>query len=137
MYYTRHTLNIDMDEDCLERKTVGALESRRSRRFPIRCKLQFRISNGRAAIFEGTGEILNMSSSGVLFESDCDSPGEGSIELSIDWPVQLDDDCLLKLVGQGRVVRHVNRHFAVKIERYEFKKQAASPLNDRCLDGMF
>lgn len=102
-------------------------------RFPIRCKLQFKMSNGGSAIFAGTGETLNMSSSGVLFESDCDSPVGGHIELLIDWPVQLHKDCLLRLVEQGRVVRHENRHFAVKIERFEFRKQAASLLEKSAL----
>jgi hypothetical protein len=84
------------------------------------------MSNGRSAIFDGTAETLNMSSSGVLFESDYNSTVGGHIELSIDWPVQSDDNCLLKLVEQARVVRHAHRHFAVRIERYKFKKQAAS-----------
>ena len=79
-----------------------------------------------------------MSSCGVLFESDCDSPVCRHIELSRDWPVQSDENCLLKLVEQGRVVRHENRQFAVKIERHKFKKQAASPLNGSALgwDGL-
>jgi PilZ domain len=126
-----------MTDHWLEHIEVCSPESRRSMRFPIRCKLQFKMSNGRSAIFVGTGVTLNMSRSGVLFESDRDSPVGGRIELSIDWPVQLDENCLLKLVEQGRVVRHENRRFAVKIERYEFKRQAASLLEKSAARSKF
>jgi hypothetical protein len=133
MYQNRRTLKTAINNDSLKRMVVCTPESRRSIRFPIRCKLQFKMSNDGSAIFAGTGETLNMSSSGVLFESDCDSPVGGQIELLIDWPVQLHKDCLLRLVEQGRVVRHENRHFAVKIERFEFRKQAASLLEKSAL----
>jgi hypothetical protein len=110
-----------------------ALERRRSARFPIRCKLQSKIYKGRSATLDGNGETLNMSSSGVLFHSDCDCPVAGNIELSIDWPVQPDENCVVKLVIQGRFIRHENSQFAVKIQRFEFRKQAASRLDKSTL----
>jgi hypothetical protein len=93
MYQNRRTLKTAINNDCLKHMVVCTPESRRSIRFPIRCKLQFKMSNDGSAIFAGTGETLNMSSSGVLFESDCDSPVGGHIELLIDRPVQLHKDC--------------------------------------------
>jgi hypothetical protein len=101
---------------------------RRSRRFPIQCTLLFKTWNGRSPIFTGNGETLNVSSSGVLFKSHCDLPVGRIVELVIDWPVRLNDNCFLKLVARGRVVRHQNGQFAVKVERYNFRKETASSL---------
>src|SRR4051812_5760735 len=84
--------------------------------------------DGRSPIFTGDGETLNVSSSGVLFNSHCDLPVGNKVEFSIDWPVKLNDNCLLKLVVRGRVVRHQNGQFAVKVERYNFRKETASSL---------
>jgi hypothetical protein len=100
---------------------VGTLERRKSRRFPIRCKLQFKMLSKRSAILGGNGETVNISSSGLLFTSDCDPPVGSRVELSIDWPVQLNEKCLLKLVAQGRIIRHESNKFAVKISSHEFR----------------
>lgn len=111
-----------VDERC------GAVikERRNSTRFPIRCELQFKTSSKRYAIVTGTGRTVNMSSSGLLFESNS-GPAVGTlIELAIEWPVALNEECLLRLIAKGRIVRQDNRQFAVKVLRYEFKTHAAS-----------
>jgi PilZ domain len=114
----------------LEHIGLGTPERRGSRRFPIRCKLQFKTSDKRSAIFVGNGQTLNISSSGVLVQSDCDLPVGERVELFIDWPVQLNEKCGLKLVTEGIIIRRANREFAVDIIRYEFRTQAASPAKD-------
>jgi hypothetical protein len=114
-----------------EHMGVGTLERRKSKRFPIRRKLQLKMLNKRSTILAGNGETLNISSSGLLFTSDCDPPVGSRVELSIDWPVQLDEKCLVKLVAQGRIIRHQSGEFAVKILSHDFRTQAASPTKER------
>ena len=43
------------------------------------------------------------------------------IELSINWPAQLDNKCALKLVARGRVVRSQPDCAALEILQHEFR----------------
>jgi len=43
------------------------------------------------------------------------------MEVSINWPAQLDGGCPLKFVAVGRVVRADETQAAVTIEQYEFR----------------
>jgi len=43
------------------------------------------------------------------------------IELSMTWPVLLNDSCAMKLMIYGCVVRSNEKGAAVAIERYEFR----------------
>jgi len=45
------------------------------------------------------------------------------VELSMTWPVLLNDSCPMKLMIYGCVVRSNERWAAVAIERYEFRTQ--------------
>jgi hypothetical protein len=44
-----------------------------------------------------------------------------SVELSVDWPAQLDGNCPLRFVAIGRVIRSEPKQAAVRIERYQFR----------------
>lgn len=109
-----------------ERLVAGMRERRASARFPIRCELQFKTSNKRFAILTGTGRTVNISSSGLLFESNSNLPLGSCLELSIEWPVRLNEKCLLRLIAKGRIIRQNDRQLAVKVLRYEFRTHAAS-----------
>jgi PilZ domain-containing protein len=93
----------------------------RSSRFPIQTELRYRTLNQREAILSGAGRTLNISSSGVLFTSDHDLPVGTRLEVYINWPAQLNDNCLLNLVARGRVMRHTGGQLAVQIQQYEFR----------------
>jgi hypothetical protein len=73
----------------------------------------------------GSGQTRNISSSGVLLQSDCDLPVGERVELFIEWPVQVNEKCGLKLVTEGIIIRREKREFAVNIIRYEFRTQPA------------
>jgi hypothetical protein len=45
------------------------------------------------------------------------------VELSVNWPVLLNDSCPMKLMIYGCVARSNQRGAAVIIERYEFRTQ--------------
>jgi hypothetical protein len=83
----------------------------------------------------GTGRVVNMSSSGVLFTSPDLVPPGRSMELSISWPAQLNAKCGLRLVARGVVVRCENGKIAVRIRQYEFRTESAgsaSPTHRGC-----
>jgi len=99
-------------------------DRRQSDRFPIERDVRFRVLNKRGGEETGDGKTLNISSSGVLFTSEqLLLPGR-RLELSISWPVQLNDLVPLKLVARGRVVRFEEGQAAIEIQQYEFRTQA-------------
>ncbi len=49
------------------------------------------------------------------------------VELSINWPAQLDQKCALKLVARGRVVRFENGTAAIEILQHEFRTRRNRP----------
>jgi hypothetical protein len=103
---------------------VVATERRRSNRFPIEREVRYKTLNQRAEILVGNGRTLNISSSGVLFTSDHELPVGTRLELSISWPAQLNEKCLLNLVARGRVTRHIKGQLALQIQQYEFRTQS-------------
>jgi len=99
-------------------------ERRRSSRFPIERELRYKTLNHRAEPLVGTGKTLNISSSGVLFTTEHDLPVGTRLEVSISWPAQLNDRCLLNLVARGRVTRNAKGQLALQIQQYEFRTQS-------------
>jgi hypothetical protein len=61
-----------------------------------------------------------MSSSGLSFTADTPLPIGQKVDLSINWPFQLDGD-QLQLVASGVVVRTSGAVTALRIERYELR----------------
>ena len=108
----------------LEVPEVGNTERRRSSRFPIEREVRYKTLNQRAEILAGNGRTLNISSSGVLFTSDHDLPVGTRLEVSISWPAQLNEKCLLNLVARGRVIRHTKGQLALQIQQYGFRTQS-------------
>lgn len=108
----------------LEIMDVGTPERRRSSRFPIEREVRYKTLNQRTEILAGNGKTLNISSSGVLFTSDHDLPVGTRLEVSISWPAQLNEKCLLNLVARGRVTRHTKGQLALQIQQYEFRTQS-------------
>ena len=103
-------------------------ERRRSSRFPIEREVRYKTLNQRTEILAGNGKTLNISSSGVLFTSDHDLPVGTRLEVSISWPAQLNEKCLLNLVARGRITRHNQGQLALQIQQYEFRTQSRPAL---------
>ena len=95
-------------------------ELRTHRRYPIALALQYRWNRGSKHSQFGSGTTINISSGGVLFHSGELLPVTCPIELALSWPISL-EDCNLKLVLRGRVVRSVSQTTAVRIVQYEFR----------------
>jgi hypothetical protein len=95
-------------------------------RFPIVREVRYKVMNSKGAVEIGTGETINISSKGVLFNAHVPLPSGKRIELSINWPAQLDGKCGLKLVARGRIVRCEGTNVALEIEKYEFRTAGRS-----------
>src|ERR1035438_943199 len=63
------------------------------------------------------GKIRDMSSSGIFFAcTEHLAPGT-HVELSVDWPISLDDACDLQLKLVGAVIRTDGRGMAISVRR--------------------
>ena len=105
-------------------RTDNTVERRRSSRFPIEREVRYKTLSQRSEILSGVGRTLNISSSGVLFTTDHELPIGTRLEVSISWPAQLNERCLLNLVARGRITRQESGHLALQIQQYEFRTQS-------------
>jgi hypothetical protein len=101
-------------------------ERRRTDRFPIETDLRYTLVEAKEVSAPGTGRTLNMSSSGILFTTAAQLPLGRRVELSVDWPAQLNENCGLKLIAMGRVVRSSADSSAMRIEKYDFRTRATA-----------
>jgi hypothetical protein len=98
-------------------------ERRGKRRFEIEQEVRYKMLYGQRIAETGNGKTLNISSGGVWFSTESMLTTGMPVELSMTWPVLLNDNCPMKLMIYGCVVRSSESGAAVAIERYEFRTQ--------------
>lgn len=103
----------------------GEREKRMKRRFQIEQEVRYKMLYGQRIAETGTGKTMNISSGGVWFSTENMLTAGMPVELSMSWPVLLNDSCPMKLMIYGCVIRSNERGAAVAIERYEFRTQGS------------
>jgi len=103
----------------------GEREKRTKRRFQIEQEVRYKMLYGQRIAETGTGKTMNISSGGVWFSTENMLTAGMPVELSMSWPVLLNDSCPMKLMIYGCVIRSNERGAAVAIERYEFRTQGS------------
>lgn len=106
-------------------KALPHSDRRTSDRFPIERDIRYKMLDGKTVLQAGAGKTVDMSSGGVLFTTEQPLATGNRLELSVNWPAQLDNSCPLKLVALGRVVRTDGLKAALAIEKYEFRTQGS------------
>ena len=107
-------------------KTTHDKAERRSRqRFRIVLDVSYTCLSGRQP--PGVGKVLDISSKGAWFTTECARKHGTRVELSVNWPARLNDISPLKLMIYGSVVRSENSAAAIRIEQYEFRTRASTP----------
>jgi PilZ domain len=103
------------------RRLLLALGDRRlTRRYPIAADIEFTAIGADGVALQGSGRTVNLSTGGVLFESDRILPVGIRIELVICWPARLNDAVALNLCVSGRVARSNGNSHAIRIREHEF-----------------
>lgn len=97
------------------------IERRARQRFPLNLELRFTAYKRGLPLIQGRGEVANISSRGVAFRTETTLMPNLSIEASIEWPVALNGDCVLRVTMEGRVLRVQNGLSVMRVERYEFR----------------
>ena len=100
-------------------------ERRIKRRFTIDQEVKYKMLYGQRIAETGVGRTMNISSGGVWFSTENMLTSGMPVELSMSWPVLLNDSCPMKLMIYGCVVRSNEKGAAVAIERYEFRTQGS------------
>ncbi len=100
-------------------------ERRNKRRFHIEQDVRYKMLYGQRIAETGTGKTRNISSGGVWFTTETALTPGMPVELSMTWPVLLNDSCPMKLMIYGCVIRSSDGGAAVAIERYEFRTQGS------------
>jgi PilZ domain len=101
-------------------------DRRTGRRYEVTLKLKWRVSRRKRLAETGTGTTIDLSSNGVLFESDQQMPVDGSVELSISWPFLLHGTLPMQLLVTGRVARVSGQRVAIQFGQYEFRTARAA-----------
>jgi hypothetical protein len=109
----------------MQKLKAGQENERRGKfRFPMRRELRYKLLKDGATAESGSGETVDMGSNGVGFSINRELPVGAFIELSISWPVLLDQSCPMRLNVFGRVVRNDGGMCACTIDKYEFRTQS-------------
>lgn len=97
-------------------------ERRTKTRYPLRLAVSY-----RTRVTMGTGQTLNVSSSGLWMA--CQhrlSPG-APIELRLAWPHLLNGGIPLQLALRGRVVRAEDAHCGIEFVHHQFRTAKRKP----------
>ena len=99
-------------------------DRRRTSRFTLPLAVKFRcVGSDFNRIIPG--EVVNISSKGLLFRADEEVPhSDRKITAFIEWPAHLNNRVSLQLVVEGHVVRKAGDCTAIFIEKYEFRTRA-------------
>jgi hypothetical protein len=108
--------------------TEAHTEQRAHPRYAITLDLKYKLLRRGRVVQFGPGRMLNISTGGILFETNDALPSSRSIELMIDWPFLFDGVCPIKLVIEAHIVRNEANRIAVSIQRHKFQKVGAHRL---------
>ena len=106
-----------------EAATEVSGDRRARRRYPIDLAVSFDVLKNCRIVQTGTGRTVNISSRGIAFQTDKLLAPRAYVELSVSWPVLLNQTCPLKLVVTGRVVRSNGACTVVSLDHYVFRTQ--------------
>ncbi len=110
-----------------EQRIAG--DRRSDRRYDLSLELRWKLIRRRRVLDAGVGTTLDLSSGGVLFQSERQLPAGAHVELAISWPVLLHNVAPLQLVISGRIVRAAGQKAAIRTIQHEFRTARLSAEN--------
>jgi len=96
-------------------------DRRQDRRYQLNLELKWKLIRRRRVLDTGTGQTIDLSSGGILFDAGRHLPEGLNVELSIAWPVLLHNVAPMQLVATGRIVRSAGRQVALQTVQHEFR----------------
>jgi hypothetical protein len=107
-------------------------DRRASVRFPLTLDVRYSVWHRRAPLETGSGQIIDLSSSGLRFAAQGPLEPGLKLDVAVNWPVLLDGRVQLQLILTGTVVWSSETEIALRIQRHDFRTRrvglkAASP----------
>ena len=93
-------------------------------RFAMERDVRYKVAEDGVVVAAGSGQTINMCSEGVAFVTEQPLTPGGLVELSISWPVLLDETCPMRFIVFGRILRCNGRKTVSSIDKYEFRTSA-------------
>jgi hypothetical protein len=101
--------------------TQAPKDRRRRLRFPLATELKYQVlRQGGGDKIRGTGIVENIGSRGLAFRADGPVTPGWRLSISMAWAAKL-DDCMLRLVFEGVILRVHDNLVVVTIERPDFR----------------
>jgi hypothetical protein len=101
-------------------------DRRSDRRYQLQLDLKWKLIRRRRVLDSGTGQTIDLSSGGILFDAGRHLPEGLNVELSINWPVLLHSVAPMQLVVFGRIKRSNGRSAAIQSVQHEFRTAGSS-----------
>jgi hypothetical protein len=100
-------------------------KDRRSKfRFAMERDVRYKVAEDEVVAAARSGRTINICSGGVAFVTEQPLTPGGFVELSISWPVLLDETCAMRFIVFGRILRCNGRRAVCSIDKYEFRTSA-------------
>ena len=104
-------------------------DRRLHQRYFVALDVEYKVSDRTGLLRRGHGRTINLSSGGILVETqNCLAIGR-PIDLAIQWPCLLSGSVPLKLVVRGNIVRNDANFIAVRITSHEFRTAGIAKAN--------
>lgn len=98
---------------------------RRSKfRFAMEREVRYKVAEEGVVVAAGSGQTVDICSGGVAFVTEQPLTPGGFVELSISWPVLLDETCPMRFIVFGRILRCNGCKAVSSIDKYEFRTSA-------------
>jgi len=107
------------------------VDRRSKARYPLVLNVSYR-TLCRGQNVSGVGRTANMSSGGLLVDSQHEIDVGTKIEVHLEWPSQLDGVVPLQLVAVGIVARSEDGSFAVTLEKHRFRTMRRTECRGGC-----
>ena len=101
--------------------TKKANDRRSKFRFAMERDVRYKVAEDGVVVAAGSGQTIDVCSGGVAFVTEQPLTPDGFVELSISWPVLLDETCPMRFIVFGRILRCNGRRTVCSIDKYEFR----------------
>ncbi len=101
-------------------------ERRTKTRYPLELTVQYQTLSEAEAVC-GSGQTLNVSSSGMLITAEHNLKEGCLVKVTIEWPTLLNGKTALQLVTTGKVVRRQESSWGVAFDHYQFRTRKQKP----------
>lgn len=104
-------------------------DRRLHQRYFVTLDVEYKFPDGSGLSRRGYGRTINISSGGILIETQNRLTIGRQIEFSIQWPCLLSGSVPLKLVVRGDIVRNDANFIAVRMTSHEFRTAGIAKAN--------